>query len=68
MAEELGFDIDYDKIKKDREKQQYLLEWHLLPVIYRPEQLLVSIGIVSNGSAAPGTYWNGNAGGVFPVD
>jgi Protein of unknown function (DUF935) len=26
MAEELGFDIDYDKIKKEREKQQKLMQ------------------------------------------
>lgn len=54
--------------EKDPSARQYLLEWHLLPVIYRPEQMLVATGIVSNGSAAPATYWAGGSGGTFPLD
>ena len=54
--------------EKDPSARQYLLEWHLLPVIYRPEQMLVATGIISNGSSAPATYWAGGAGGTYPVD
>jgi hypothetical protein len=50
--------------EKDPSARQYLLEWHLLPVIYRPEQMLVATGIVSNGSSAPTSYWNGGAGTI----
>ena len=50
--------------EKDPSARQYLLEWHLLPVIYRPEQMLVATGIVSNGSAAPTSYWSGGAGTI----
>ena len=58
-----GFTGKYAKTWKDKDPsaRQYLLEWNLLPVINRPEQMLVVTGIVSNGSAAPSTYWNGGA-------
>jgi hypothetical protein len=44
---------------KDPSARQYLLEWNLLPVITRPEQMLVVTGVVSTGSAAPASYWAG---------
>ena len=58
-----GFTGKYAKTwkEKDPSARQYLLEWHFLPVVTRPEQFLVSTGIVSNGSAAPGGYFNGGA-------
>jgi major capsid protein E len=61
-----GFTGKYAKTWKERDPsaRQYLLEWHLLPVITRPEQMLVATGIVSNGSAAPTTYWAGGAGTI----
>jgi hypothetical protein len=56
-----GFAGKYAKTwkEKDPSARQYLLEWHLLPVVYRPEQMLVATGIVSNGSAASSSYWAG---------
>jgi hypothetical protein len=34
--------------EKDPSARQYLLEWHLLPIITRPEQLLVVTGLITN--------------------
>ncbi len=61
-----GFAGKYAKTwkEKDPSARQYLLEWHLLPVIYRPEQMLVASGIVSNGSSVTGSYWAGGAGSI----
>jgi hypothetical protein len=44
---------------KDPSARQYLLEWNLLPVITRPEQMLVVTGVVSNGSSPSASYWAG---------
>ena len=67
-----GFTGKYAKTwkEKDPSARQYLLEWHLLPVIYRPEQMLVATGTVSNGtySSPSGTYWDGSSAGSFPTD
>jgi len=61
-----GFAGKYAKTwkEKDPSARQYLLEWHLLPVIYRPEQMLVATGIISNGSSVTGAYWNGWGGSI----
>jgi hypothetical protein len=45
--------------EKDPSARQYLMEWNLLPIITRPEQLLVATALISNGSAAPVSYWAG---------
>ena len=57
-----NFTGKYAKTWKDKDPsaRQYLLEWSLLPVIQRPEQMLVATGVVSNGSSAPSGYWLGN--------
>ncbi len=57
-----NFTGKYAKTWKDKDPsaRQYLLEWSLLPVIQRPEQMLVATGIVSTGSSAPSGYWLGN--------
>lgn len=63
-----GFTGKYAKTwkEKDPSARQYLLEWHLLPVVYRPEQMLVATGLISNGTNTVGAaggpavgYWNG---------
>lgn len=61
-----GFTGKYAKTwkEKDPSARQYLLEWHLLPVVTRPEQLLVATGIVSAYGTAPTSYWNGGAGTI----
>ena len=66
-----GFTGKYAKTwkEKDPSARQYLLEWHLLPVVTRPEQLLVATGIVQaygqNGlGASPTGYWAGGAGTI----
>jgi hypothetical protein len=61
-----GFTGKYAKTwkEKDPSARQYLLEWHLLPVVYRPEQMLVATGIIAGGGTAPTSYWNGSAGGI----
>lgn len=61
-----GFTGKYAKTwkEKDPSARQYLLEWHLIPVITRPEQMLVATGVVSNGSNAPTSYWAGGAGTI----
>lgn len=67
-----GFTGKYSKTwkEKDPSARQYLLEWHLLPIITRPEQMLVATNIVTNGlsggSAAPAGYYNGSMGGANP--
>lgn len=50
--------------EKDPSARQYLLEWNLIPIVTRPEQLLVATGVVSNGSNPPAGYWNGGAGAI----
>lgn len=59
-----GFTGKFSKTwkEKDPSARQYLLEWHLLPIITRPEQMLVATNIISNGSAAPAGYYNGSVG------
>lgn len=59
-----GFTGKYAKTwkEKDPSARQYLLEWHLLPIITRPEQMLVATGIISNGSTAPAGYYAGAVG------
>lgn len=61
-----GFTGKYAKTwkEKDPSARQYLLEWHLLPVIYRPEQMLVATGIIAGNGTAPTSYWNGGAGTI----
>jgi len=61
-----GFTGKYAKTwkEKDPSARQYLLEWHLLPVIYRPEQMLVATGIIQGNGTAPTSYWNGGAGSI----
>lgn len=61
-----GFTGKYAKTwkEKDPSARQYLLEWHLLPIVTRPEQLLVATNVISNGSSAPAGYYNGGAGTV----
>ena len=57
-----GFTGKFSKTWKDKDPsaRQYLLEWNLLPVIERPEQMLVGTGIVqAAGTSAPSTYWAG---------
>ncbi len=46
-----GFTGKYAKTwkEKDPSARQYLLEWHLLPVITRPEQMLVVNGLLDAG-------------------
>lgn len=50
--------------EKDPSARQYLLEWNLIPIVTRPEQMLVATGVVSNGSNPPAGYWNGGAGAI----
>lgn len=50
--------------EKDPSARQYLLEWHLLPVITRPEQMLVATGLVQAYGTAPTNYWAGGAGTI----
>lgn len=63
-----GFTGKYAKTwkEKDPSARQYLLEWHLLPIITRPEQMLVATNIVTNGltggNAAPAGYYAGSVG------
>jgi hypothetical protein len=61
-----GFTGKYAKTwkEKDPSARQYLLEWHLLPVVYRPEQMLVATGIIQGNGTAPTSYWNGGAGSI----
>jgi hypothetical protein len=66
-----GFTGKYAKTwkEKDPSARQYLLEWHLLPVVTRPEQLLVATGIVqaygqTGLGGTPAGYWSGGAGTI----
>jgi hypothetical protein len=74
-----GFTGKYAKTwkEKDPSARQYLLEWNLIPIVTRPEQMLVADGIIATnattttyagGSTSPGLtqyppYFNQN-----PVD
>jgi hypothetical protein len=33
--------------EKDPSARQYLLEWNLLPIITRPEQMIVATGLIT---------------------
>jgi hypothetical protein len=59
-----GFTGKYAKTwkEKDPSARQYLLEWHLLPIITRPEQMLVATNIIAGGAAAPAGYYAGSVG------
>lgn len=59
-----GFTGKFSKTwkEKDPSARQYLLEWHLLPVITRPEQMLVATGLIQAGGSVPQGYWAGSVG------
>jgi hypothetical protein len=61
-----GFTGKYAKTwkEKDPSARQYLLEWHMLPIITRPEQMLVATNVISAGGSVtvPAGYYNGGAG------
>jgi hypothetical protein len=59
-----GFTGKYAKTwkEKDPSARQYLLEWHMLPIITRPEQMLVATNIIAGGAAAPAGYYAGSVG------
>jgi hypothetical protein len=61
-----GFTGKYAKTwkEKDPSARQYLLEWHLLPIITRPEQMLVATGVIQAYGSAPSGYWNGGGGSI----
>lgn len=66
-----GFTGKYAKTwkEKDPSARQYLLEWNLLPVVQRPEQMLVATGIIqAANTGAPAGYYAGigNTGGIQP--
>lgn len=65
-----GFTGKFAKTWKDKDPsaRQYLLEWNLLPVITRPEQMLVATGVVGASGSVPANYWAGSAGTTFPID
>ena len=70
-----GFTGKYAKTwkEKDPSARQYLLEWTLLPIVTRPEQMLVATGIISNGTTnIPAGYWAGGPatipGGTPTID
>lgn len=50
--------------EKDPSARQYLLELHFLPIVTRPEQMLVATNVISAGGgvAVPAGYYNGGAG------
>jgi Phage major capsid protein E len=58
-----GFTGKYAKTwkEKDPSARQYLLEWNLLPIVTRPEQMLVVDGIIANNTTT--TTYAGGAGG-----
>jgi hypothetical protein len=60
-----GFTGKYAKTwkEKDPSARQYLLEWHLLPVVTRPEQMLVVSGVITSGGA--GSQSSGNLGSYY---
>jgi hypothetical protein len=47
--------------EKDPSARQYLLEWHLLPIVTRPEQMLVASGIIASNT----TPTSGNLGSYY---
>lgn len=55
-----GFTGKYSKTwkEKDPSARQYLLEWHLLPVVTRPEQMLVASGIITSNTSETGNLQN----------
>lgn len=55
-----GFTGKYAKTwkEKDPSARQYLLEWHLLPIITRPEQMLVVDKIVTSSGTGMSTYYS----------
>jgi major capsid protein E len=61
-----GFTGKYAKTwkEKDPSARQYLLEWHFIPIITRPEQMLVVTGIIgtAGGASVPAGYWAGSVG------
>ncbi len=64
-----GFTGKYAKTwkEKDPSARQYLLEWHLLPIVTRPEQMLVATNIVQAYGGPPSGssgYWAGGAGSI----
>lgn len=61
-----GFTGKYAKTwkEKDPSARQYLLEWHLLPIVTRPEQFLVATNIVQAYGTAPAGYWAGGGGTI----
>lgn len=62
-----GFTGKFAKTWKDKDPsaRQYLLEWNLLPIITRPEQMLVATGVVqAAGTSAPSGYWAGGGGTI----
>jgi hypothetical protein len=70
-----GFTGKYAKTwkEKDPSARQYLLELHFLPIITRPEQMLVATNIITAGGspAVPAGYWAGavgNAAGGGTID
>lgn len=58
-----GFTGKYAKTWKERDPsaRQYLLEWNLLPIVTRPEQMLVADGIIAN-NAQTNTFAGGQGG------
>jgi hypothetical protein len=58
-----GFTGKYAKTwkEKDPSARQYLLEWHLLPIVTRPEQMLVASGIIASNT----TPTSGNLGSYY---
>jgi hypothetical protein len=61
-----GFTGKYAKTwkEKDPSARQYLLEWHMLPIITRPEQMLVATGIIAGNGAPPAGYYAGSVGNL----
>jgi hypothetical protein len=64
-----GFTGKYAKTwkEKDPSARQYLLEWHMLPIITRPEQMLVATSIIANNATTasatyPAGYYAGSMG------
>lgn len=55
-----GFTGKYAKTwkEKDPSARQYLLEWHLLPIVTRPEQMLVADKIVGGGGTGFSGYYS----------
>jgi hypothetical protein len=49
-----GFTGKYAKTwkEKDPSARQYLLEWNLIPIITRPEQMIVAAGLITDGNTS----------------